>query len=160
MIKPALEVPPQAQKPLSLCAISARSVVFSSKPSITVVGRPNFRVSRRMRIRCCSFSISPQTQRSLGSPQVVQTSAMTFSPTHWSSAYIRLSRGLGNCQRAKFLLVSPNFRLSSIRDCFAWFISEGLPAKLKNRCRRYFRWLAIPCGCTVSSDRARGRCIE
>ena len=80
IINPALDVPPQAQKALSLCAMSARSVVFSSIPSITVVGLPNFLVSRRMRMRCCSFSISPQTQRSFGSPHVVQTSAMTVSP--------------------------------------------------------------------------------
>ena len=79
IIKPALDVPPQAQNALSLCAISARSVVFSSMPSITVVGLPNLRVSSRMRIRCCSFSISPQTHKSLGSPHVVQTSAMTLS---------------------------------------------------------------------------------
>jgi hypothetical protein len=32
-----------------------------------------------MRIRCCSFSISPQTHKSFGSPQVVQTSAMTLN---------------------------------------------------------------------------------
>jgi len=48
-------------------------------PSITVVGLPNFLVSSLMRIRCCSFSISPQTHRSFGSPQVVQTSAMTLT---------------------------------------------------------------------------------
>jgi hypothetical protein len=32
-----------------------------------------------MRIRCCSFSISPQTHKSFGSPHVVQTSAMTLT---------------------------------------------------------------------------------
>jgi hypothetical protein len=31
-----------------------------------------------MRIRCCSFSISPQTHKSFGSPHVEQTSAMTL----------------------------------------------------------------------------------
>ncbi len=79
MICPSLWVPPHAQNALSLCAISDKSVVFSSMPSMTVVGRPNFRVSRRIRILCCSFSISPQTHKSLGSPHVVQTSAMTLT---------------------------------------------------------------------------------
>jgi len=51
---------------------------LSSIPSIMVVALPNFRVSRRIRMRCCSFSISPQTHRSLGSPHVEQTSAMTL----------------------------------------------------------------------------------
>ena len=78
MIKPLFAVPPQAQYAFSLCARSARSVVFSSMPSMTVVGLPNFLVSRRMRIRCCSFSISPQTHKSFGSPHVGQTSAMTL----------------------------------------------------------------------------------
>jgi hypothetical protein len=32
-----------------------------------------------MRIRCCSFSISPQTHKSFGSPHVVQTSAMNLT---------------------------------------------------------------------------------
>ena len=52
---------------------------LSSMPSIMVVALPNFLVSSRMRIRCCSFSISPQTHRSLGSPHVEQTSAMTLN---------------------------------------------------------------------------------
>jgi len=47
-------------------------------PSIMVVGLPNFRVSSLMRILCCSFSISPQTHKSFGSPHVEQTSAMTL----------------------------------------------------------------------------------
>jgi len=52
---------------------------LSSMPSIMVVALPNFLVSSRMRMRCCSFSISPQTHRSLGSPHVEQTSAMTLN---------------------------------------------------------------------------------
>ena len=76
--KPFFAVPPHAQKALSLWARSARSVVFSSMPSMTVVGLPNFLVSSRMRIRCCSFSISPQTHKSFGSPHVGQTSAMAL----------------------------------------------------------------------------------
>src|SRR5665647_830991 len=52
---------------------------LSSIPSIMVVALPNFLVSSRMRMRCCSFSISPQTHRSLGSPHVEQTSAMTLN---------------------------------------------------------------------------------
>ena len=46
---------------------------------MTVVGLPNFLVSRRIRMRCCSFSISPQTHKSFGSPHVVQTSAMNLT---------------------------------------------------------------------------------
>ena len=56
----------------------ARFELRSSMPSIIVVGLPNFLVSSLIRIRCCSFSISPQTHKSLGSPHVGQTSAMTL----------------------------------------------------------------------------------
>jgi hypothetical protein len=52
---------------------------LSSIPSMMVLGLPNFLVSSRMRIRCCSFSISPQTHKSFGSPHVEQTSAMTLN---------------------------------------------------------------------------------
>jgi hypothetical protein len=38
-------------------------------------------------MRCCSFSISPQTQRSLGSPHVEQTSAMTLNRELASAIY-------------------------------------------------------------------------
>jgi len=41
-----------------------------------VVGLPNFRVSSRMRIFCCSFSISLHAHKSLGSPHVGQISAI------------------------------------------------------------------------------------
>ena len=51
---------------------------MSSIPSTIVDGLPNLRVSSRIRIRCCSFSISPQTHKSFGSPHVGQTSAMTL----------------------------------------------------------------------------------
>ena len=56
-------------------------------PSIIVVGLPNFLVSSLMRIRCCSFSISPQTHKSLGSPHVVQTSAMNLILTCDTAIY-------------------------------------------------------------------------
>ena len=79
MISPLFAVPPQAQNDFSLWASSARSVVFSSMPSMTVLGLPNFLVSSRMRMRCCSFSISPQTHMSFGSPHVGQTSAMNLT---------------------------------------------------------------------------------
>ncbi len=79
MISPFLLVPPHAQYVFSFCAISGKLEFLSSMPSIMVVDLPNFLVSRRMRIRCCSFSISPQTHRSFGSPHVEQTSAMTLT---------------------------------------------------------------------------------
>src|SRR5208283_3357890 len=60
---------------------------LSSIPSITVVGLPNFRVSSLTRILCCSFSISPQTHKSLGSPHVEQTSAMTLNIKLSSAIY-------------------------------------------------------------------------
>ena len=78
MIRPFFEVPPQAQKPFSFWAMFARFEFRSSMPSMMVVGLPNFLVSSLMRILCCSFSISPQTHKSFGSPHVEQTSAMTL----------------------------------------------------------------------------------
>ena len=78
MIWPFLEVPPQAQKVFSFCAKSDRFELCSSIPSTMVLALPNFLVSSLMRIRCCSFSISPQTHKSFGSPHVEQTSAMTL----------------------------------------------------------------------------------
>ena len=56
-------------------------------PSIIVVGLPNFLVSSLMRIRCCSFSISPQTHKSFGSPHVEQTSAMNLILTCDTAIY-------------------------------------------------------------------------
>ena len=91
MIWPFLAVPPHAQKPFSLCAMSAR-FESSSMPSIMVVGLPNFLVSSLMRIRCCSFSISPQTHKSFGRPHVGQTSAMTLKLYGLLLMYIRVSR--------------------------------------------------------------------
>jgi hypothetical protein len=79
IIKPFLWVPPHAQYPLSFCAMLERFEFLSSIPSMMVLGLPNFLVSSRMRIRCCSFSISPQTHKSFGSPHVEQTSAMTLN---------------------------------------------------------------------------------
>ena len=87
IIKPFFEVPPQAQYPLSFCAKPERLALFSSMPSIIVLGLPNFLVSSLIRIRCCSFSISPQTHKSFGSPQVEQTSAMTLSHSNVTEIY-------------------------------------------------------------------------
>jgi len=87
IIRPFFAVPPQAQKPFNFWAMLARFEFRSSMPSITVVGLPNFLVSSLMRIRCCSFSISPQTHRSFGSPQVVQTSAMTLIDSNVVGVY-------------------------------------------------------------------------
>ena len=56
-------------------------------PSMMVVDLPNFLVSSRMRIRCCSFSISPQTHRSFGCPHVEQTSAMTLNSELATAVY-------------------------------------------------------------------------
>jgi hypothetical protein len=56
----------------------ARFEFRSSMPSTIVFALPNFLVSSLMRIRCCSFSISPQTHKSFGSPHVEQTSTMTL----------------------------------------------------------------------------------
>ena len=90
MISPFLCVPPHAQYVLSFCAMLVKLEFLSSMPSMMVFDLPNFRVSRRMRIRCCSFSISPQTHRSFGSPQVEQTSAMILSTVKWQLMYIRV----------------------------------------------------------------------
>ena len=87
MICPFLLVPPHAQKVFSFCAMFAKFMFLSSMPSITVVGRPNFRVSSLTRILCCSFSISPQTHKSFGSPHVEQTSAMTLNNELASEIY-------------------------------------------------------------------------
>lgn len=87
IIWPFLLVPPQAQYPLSFCATLDKFEFLSSIPSIMVVGRPNFLVSSLIRILCCSFSISPQTHKSLGSPHVEQTSAMTLNIELASAIY-------------------------------------------------------------------------
>ena len=74
-----MAVPPQAQYALSFLAIAGRSVFLSFSPSTMVVGFPNLLASRRIRMRCCSLAISPQAQRSLGSPHVGQISAMMLT---------------------------------------------------------------------------------
>jgi hypothetical protein len=81
IICPFFAVPPQAQKLFSCWAIFAKFVFLSFIPSTMVVGLPNFRVSSLMRILCCSFSISLQTHKSLGSPHIGQISAMTLKST-------------------------------------------------------------------------------
>jgi len=75
-----LAVPPQAQKVLSFCASLPRSAFLSSMPSIMVTALPNFLVSKRILIRCCSLPISPQTQMSRGRPHVGQISAIILQP--------------------------------------------------------------------------------
>jgi len=56
-------------------------------PSTIVFALPNFLVSSLIRIRCCSFSISPQTHKSFGSPHVEQTSAMTLQHSIVTAIY-------------------------------------------------------------------------
>jgi hypothetical protein len=65
----------------------ARFEFRSSMPSTIVLGLPNFLVSSLMRILCCSFSISPQTHKSFGSPHVEQTSAMALSVNNVIAIY-------------------------------------------------------------------------
>src|SRR2546422_3530042 len=76
MIALFFEVPPHAQYVLSFVARSGRSTLFPSMPSTMVAGFPHFRISIRTFTVCCSMLMVPQTQRSLGRPQVEQTSAM------------------------------------------------------------------------------------
>src|SRR2546425_3665849 len=71
-----LEVPPQAQYVFSFVARSGRSTLFPSMPSTMVAGLPHFRISMRNFTVCCFMLIVPQTHRSLGRPQVEQTSAI------------------------------------------------------------------------------------
>jgi len=54
------------------------SVSLSSMPSIMVTALPNFLVSNRTLMRCCSLLISPQTQMSFGSPHMGQISAIVL----------------------------------------------------------------------------------
>src|SRR2546428_8866711 len=74
MIELFLEVPPQAQYVLSFVARSERLTLFPSMPSTMVAGLPHFRISIRTFTVCCPMLIVPQTHRSLGRPQVDQTS--------------------------------------------------------------------------------------
>jgi hypothetical protein len=76
MISSFFAVPPQAQKALSLWARRLRLASLSLMPSTIVTAFPHFLVSKRTRIRCCSFPISSQTQISEGNPHVGQISAM------------------------------------------------------------------------------------
>lgn len=78
MIKPFLAVPPQAQNDFIFWASRPMSVSLVSMPSTMVTARPNFLVSRRTLMRCCSLLISPQTQMSLGSPHVGQISGIVL----------------------------------------------------------------------------------
>ncbi len=79
MISSFFAVPPQAQNDLSRWASRLKSASFSVIPSTMVTAFPHFLVSKRTRIRCCSFPISSQTQISEGSPHVGQISAMILT---------------------------------------------------------------------------------
>ena len=83
---------------------------LSSMPSITVVGLPNFRVSSLTRILCCSFSISPQTHKSFGSPHVEQTSAMTLNS--------ELASGIYKSFKKKFVATSWLVKVATFRVAF------------------------------------------
>src|SRR6266850_6882343 len=76
MIELFLEVPPQAQYVFSFVARSERLTLFPSMPSTMVAGLPHLRISIRTFTVCCSMLMVPQTHRSLGRPQVEQTSAI------------------------------------------------------------------------------------
>jgi len=78
MIWPFLAVPPQAQYVFIFCARRPMSVSFVSMPSMMVTALPNFLVSKRTLILCCSLLISPQTQMSFGSPHVGQISGIVL----------------------------------------------------------------------------------
>ena len=86
-----LAVPPQAQKAFIFWASLLMSVSLSSMPSIMVTALPNFLVSKRILIRCCSLPISPQTQMSRGRPHVGQISAMMLQHRIEERSYLRLS---------------------------------------------------------------------
>jgi len=74
-----LAVPPQAQKAFIFCASRPMSMSLSFMPSMTVTALPNFLVSKRILMRCCSLLISLQTHMSLGSPHVGQISAIVLN---------------------------------------------------------------------------------
>ena len=78
MIWSFLAVPPQAQNVFIFWASRPMSVSFVSMPSMMVTALPNFLVSRRTLIRCCSLLISPQTHMSWGSPHVGQISGIVL----------------------------------------------------------------------------------
>ncbi len=75
-IWPFLAVPPQAQYAFIFWASLPMSISLVSMPSMMVTALPNFLVSKRTLIRCCSLLISPQTHMSFGNPHVGQISAM------------------------------------------------------------------------------------
>jgi len=70
------------------------SVSFVSMPSMMVTALPNFLVSRRTLILCCSLLISPHTQMSFGKPHVGQISGIVLC---WLSVlweYLRVIVGV------------------------------------------------------------------
>src|SRR2546426_4832162 len=76
MIELFLDVPPHAQYVFSFVARSGRSTLLPSMPSTMVAGFPHLRISMRTFTVCCSMLMVPQTQMSLGRPQVEHTSAI------------------------------------------------------------------------------------
>src|SRR5436309_6055379 len=76
MIELFFDVPPHAQYVFNFVARSGRSTLFPSMPSTMVAGLPHLRISMRTFTVCCSMLMVPQTHRSLGRPQVEQTSAI------------------------------------------------------------------------------------
>jgi len=71
-------VPPQASLDFKFFARSSRFISPLFIPSITVTSFPYRRLFTLMTIFCCSFATSSQTQRSLGNPQMLQTSGLIF----------------------------------------------------------------------------------
>jgi len=78
-IWPFFAVPPQAQKVFIFWASLPMSMSLSFIPSIMVTALPNFLVSNRTLMRCCSLLISPQTHMSLGRPHVGQISGIVLN---------------------------------------------------------------------------------
>src|SRR5438094_9424930 len=110
MIELFLEVPPQAQYVFSLVARSGRLTLFPSMPSTMVAGLPHLRISMRTFTVCCSMLMVPQTHRSLGRPQVGQTSAILVAEY---SLVTVLNKCFGNLCIHVFVC---NQRLDSVRD--------------------------------------------
>jgi len=67
----------------------SRSLSFI--PSIIVTALPNFLVSKRTLMRCCSLLISPQTHISLGKPHVGQISGIVLKAYQIGGEYIKIT---------------------------------------------------------------------
>lgn len=117
MICSFFAVPPHAQKVFIFCASLPKSWSLLLMPSMMVIGLPNFLVSKRTRMRCCSLLISPQAQISRGSPHIGQISAIvlkgvtqrevykTFKTTLWNKAPTRLDCLRQGFRKSFFLTV-------------------------------------------------------